>query len=162
MTGTEYADDLALLANTSVQVESLLHSLAQAAGSISHSVNASKIESMCFKPLNLVDRFTYLESNISSTESEVNICIGKAQPASDRLFTISDLSDKIRFLPSCGYVSTYVWMHHLDSNKMHEVKTSWELYKNAMCCFKQILETAAHKTAIVKSLTSHLQTIQVR
>ena len=29
------------------------------------------------KPLKLIDQFTYLNSNMSSTESNVNICYGK-------------------------------------------------------------------------------------
>ena len=47
------------------------------------------------KPLKLVE---YLSSNISSTDSDVYICIGKAWTAIDRLTTIwkSDLSDKIK------------------------------------------------------------------
>ena len=36
------------------------------------------ISTLSVKPLKLVDLFTYLGSNISSTESDVNIHIGKA------------------------------------------------------------------------------------
>ena len=45
-----------------------------------------------------VDQFIYLGSNISFTESDVNICIDKALTAVDKLSTIwkSDLSDKIK------------------------------------------------------------------
>ena len=48
------------------------------------------------KPLKLVDHFIYLGSNISSTENDVNIYLGKAWIDLDRLLTIwkSDLSDK--------------------------------------------------------------------
>ena len=51
------------------------------------------------KPLKLVGQFTYLSSNISSTENDVNICTGKAQTAVDELTTIwkSDLSDKMKW-----------------------------------------------------------------
>ena len=87
-TDTDYADDLALLANTSAQAESLLHSLDQTAGIISLHVNANKTEYMCFKwegaisilngwPLKSVDKFTYLGSNISSIENDVNIHLTK-------------------------------------------------------------------------------------
>ena len=50
------------------------------------------------KPLKLVDQFTYLCSNISLTESDVDIRIGKAGAAIDRLLVKwkSDLSDKIK------------------------------------------------------------------
>ena len=40
ITDTDYADDIALLANTPTQVESLLHSLEWAAAGISLHVNA--------------------------------------------------------------------------------------------------------------------------
>ena len=52
----------------------------------------------------IVDKFTYLVSNISSTEIYANIQIRNPLIAIDRLsFTWkSDLSDKTGFLPSCG------------------------------------------------------------
>ena len=37
------------------------------------------------KPLKFVDQFTYLSSNISSAESDVNICISKAWTAVEKL-----------------------------------------------------------------------------
>ena len=40
------------------------------------------------KPLKLVDQFTYLDSNISSTESDVNILLAKAWNAIHRLLII--------------------------------------------------------------------------
>ena len=69
--------------------KSPLHSQEQAAGSIGLYGNANKTELMCFKqegiistlngkPMKLVDYFTYLGSNISSTESNINIYIGTA------------------------------------------------------------------------------------
>ena len=51
------------------------------------------------KPLKLIDQFTYLGSNISSAESDVNIRIVKAWIAIDRL-SINEkpnLSDKIKW-----------------------------------------------------------------
>ena len=44
----DYTDDIALLAHTSTQAKSLLHSLEQAAGGIGLHVNADKMEYMCF------------------------------------------------------------------------------------------------------------------
>ena len=35
-------------------------------------------------------------------------------------------------------------------------KAKWELYKDAVYCFKQILEAAPHKTAVIWLLASHL------
>ena len=43
----DYADDIAILANTSDQAETLLHSLERAAAGIGLYVNAHKTEYMC-------------------------------------------------------------------------------------------------------------------
>ena len=87
MTDTDYAEDLACLANAPSQAEFQLHILEQAARG--HCMNINKTEYMCFKqdeaiatlnpkPKKLIDQFKYLGSNISSTESNVNICIGRS------------------------------------------------------------------------------------
>ena len=72
-------------------------------------MNSNKTKFMCFnqdgaisslntKPLKLVDQVNYLGSNISSTESNVKVCIGKIGSAIDRLKTVfkSYLSDKVK------------------------------------------------------------------
>ena len=82
------ADELVLLENSSAQGKSLLHSLEQAAVSNWVYVNSNKTEYMCFKrkgtistrsskPLKLVDQLTYIGSNISSTERDVNLRLVK-------------------------------------------------------------------------------------
>ena len=48
ITDADYADDIALLTNTSAQAETLLHSLEWAAAGIGLHVNADKTEYMCF------------------------------------------------------------------------------------------------------------------
>ena len=48
ITDMDYADDIALLANTLAQAISLLHSLERAAGCISLHVNADETEYICF------------------------------------------------------------------------------------------------------------------
>ena len=48
ITDTDYADDIALLANTPAQAETMLHSLEQAAGGIGLHANADKTEYVCF------------------------------------------------------------------------------------------------------------------
>ena len=48
ITDADYADDIALLANTPAPAESLLHSLERAAAGIGLHVNADKTEYMCF------------------------------------------------------------------------------------------------------------------
>ena len=71
ITDADYADDLALLANTPNQAETLLHSLERTAASIGLHVNAHKTEYMCYNQtgnittldgasLKLVDKFNYL------------------------------------------------------------------------------------------------------
>ena len=48
MTVADYVDDLALLANTLAQAESLVHRMEQAAGTIGLHVNTNKTEYMWF------------------------------------------------------------------------------------------------------------------
>ena len=48
ITDTDYADDIALLANTLTQAETLLLSLERAAAGIGFHVNAHETEYMCF------------------------------------------------------------------------------------------------------------------
>ena len=82
ITDADYADDIAILANTPNQTETLQHSLERAAAGIGLHVNAHKTEYKCDNqtgdittldgtPLKLVDKFTYLGSNISSTEKDI-------------------------------------------------------------------------------------------
>ena len=83
ITDADYADDIAILANTPDQAETLLHSLERAAASIDLYANAHKTEYMCYNqtgdistlegtPLKLVDKFTYLGSSVESTEKDRN------------------------------------------------------------------------------------------
>ena len=48
MTDADYADDIAILANTPNQAETLLHSMERAAAGIGLYVNAHKTEYMCY------------------------------------------------------------------------------------------------------------------
>ena len=104
ITDADYADDIALLANTPAQTETLLYSLERVAAGIGLHVNAHKTKYMCFgqtgdistlngNPLELVDKFTYLGSSVSSTETDINTRLAKAWAATDRLSVIwkSDL-----------------------------------------------------------------------
>ena len=108
ITDADNADDIAILANTPNQAETLLHSLERAAG-IGLHVNAHKTEYMCYNQtgdistldgtsLKLVDKFTYLGSSVSSTEKELDTRLTKAWTAIDRITIIwkSDLTDKMK------------------------------------------------------------------
>ena len=96
ITDADYADDIAILAKTPAQTETLLHSLERAAAGIDFHVNAHKTEYMCFNQtgdistlggssLKLVDKFTYLGSSVSSTEKDIDTWLTKAWTAIDRL-----------------------------------------------------------------------------
>ena len=109
ITDADYADDIAILANTPVQAETLLHILERAATGIGLNVNTHKTEYMCFNQtgdiftlggssLKLVDKFTNIASCVSSTKKEIDMRLTKAWEAMDKLSVIwkSDLTDKVK------------------------------------------------------------------
>ena len=131
ITDANYADDIALLANTPNQAETLLHSLEQAAAGIRLHVNAHKTEFMCLNQkgdistldgtsVKLVDNFTYLGSSVSSTERDIDTQLTKAWTAIDRLSIIwkSNLTDKMKcsFFQAVVVSILAVWMHYLDAD----------------------------------------------
>ena len=94
ITDADYADDIAILANTPNQAKTLLHSFERAAAVIGLYVNAHKTEYMCYNQtgdistldgtsLKLVDKFTYLGSSVSSTEKDIDTRLTKAWTAID-------------------------------------------------------------------------------
>ena len=94
ITDADYADDIALLANTPTQAESLQHSLEQSAGGIGFHMNVVKTEYMCFHQkgdistlnggsLKLVDKFTYLGSRVSYIKRDINMRLAKVWTAID-------------------------------------------------------------------------------
>ena len=104
ITDADYADDIAILANTPTQAETPLHSLERAAAGISLHVNAHKTEYICFNQtgdistlggssLKLVNKFTYQGSSISSTDADIDTRLTKSWTAIDKLSVIwkSDL-----------------------------------------------------------------------
>ena len=107
ITDTNYANDIAILANAPTQAERLQHSLERA--TIGLHVNAHKTEYICFNQtgdistlgsssLKLVDKFTYQGSSVSSTEKDINTWLAKAWTAIDQLSVIwkSDMTDKMK------------------------------------------------------------------
>ena len=135
MTDADYTDDVALLANTPTPAIPLLHSREPAtARGIGLYVKVNKSKDICFKqeaaistptdkPRKLEDKFIYLDSNITSTDRDVNIRLAKTWCAFDRLSILSKSDEsnknKTEFLPSWGCVYTTVWMHHMDADKTH-------------------------------------------
>ena len=167
ITDADYADDIALLANTPDQTETLLHSLERAAADIGLNVNALKTEYMCYNqtgdistldgtPLKLVDKFTYLGSSVESTEKDIETRLTKAWTAINRLSIIwkSDLTDKMQFLPGSGHIDTAIWVHYMDANKTAG-EARRQLHKNAACNLEQVLAATPHKTPTVRPPASY-------
>ena len=109
ITDADYADGIVLLANAPAQAETQLHRLKRAAAGIGLQVNAHKTEYMCLNQtgdiftlnvssLKLVDKFTYLGSSVSSTETDIDTRLTKAWTAIIRLSVVwkSDLTDKMK------------------------------------------------------------------
>ena len=109
ITDADYTDDIAILANTPVQAEAVLHTMERAAAGIGLHVNTHKTEYMWFNQtgdistvggssLKLVDKFTYLGSSVSSIEKDTDTRLTKAWTAIDKLSVIwkSDLTDKMK------------------------------------------------------------------
>ena len=160
---SDYSDDIALLANTPAQAETLLHSQERAAAGIGLQVNAHKTEYMCFNERGdmstLVDKFTYLGSSVSSTETDINTWLTKAWTGIDRLPVIwkSDLTDKMKrsfFQAAVMSILLYrctTWT----LTKRLEMKLDGNLHKNAASNIEQVMEAAPHKAAAVLPLTTH-------
>ena len=109
ITDTDYADDIAILANSPNQAETLQHSLERAAVGIDLYVNAHKTEYMYYNQtgdistldetlLKLVDKFTSLGSSVASTEKDIDTRLTKAWTTTNRLSIIwkSDLTYKMK------------------------------------------------------------------
>ena len=89
LTDVDYADDLAITADTVLDAEKLLHLLEDAAKEVGLYVNASKTEHINFNQegtiktkagnsIKAVENFIYLGSESNSTEKELKIRIAKA------------------------------------------------------------------------------------
>ena len=167
ITDADYADDIAILANTPDQAETLLHSLERAAAGIGLHVNAHKTEYMCYNqtgdistldgtPLKLVDKLIYLGSSVLSTEKDFDTRLTKAWTVINRLSIIwkSDLTDKM-FLPSSCHIDTAVWMHYMDANKTAGEEARRQLHKNVASNIEQVLAATPHKTPAIRPPASH-------
>ena len=166
ITDADYADDIAIPANTPNQAETQLHSLEQAVAGIGLHVNAHKTEYMCYNqtgdittldgtPLKLVDKFTYLGNSVSSTEKDIDTRLTKAWTAIDRLSIIwkSDLTDKMKrsfFQAAVVLILLYGC-------------TTWTLTKrlekkldgNAASNIEQVLAAIPHKAPTIWPPISH-------
>ena len=103
------------------KAETLLHSLERTAAAIGFHVNAHKTEgdisTLNSSSLKLVDKFTYLGSNVSSTD--INTWLANAWTANYRLAVIwkSYLTDKMkRNFFQAAVVSILLYGHYMDAN----------------------------------------------
>ena len=177
ITEADYANDIAILANTPNQAEALLHSLEWAVAGIGLHVNAHKTEYICYyqtgdistldwTSLKLVDNFTYVGSSVSSTEKDIDTRLTKAWKAINRLSIIwkSNLTNKVkRSLFQALVVSTLLYGY-----------TTWTLTKrlekkldgNSTRMLRAILNMSSRQHPTRHQLNGHLppimKTIQVR
>ena len=163
ITDADYADDIAILANTPNQAETLLYSLERAAAGIDLYVNAYKMEYMCYNqtgdistldgtPLKLVDKFTYLGSSVASTEKDIETRLTKAWIAINRLSIIwkSDLTDKMKrsfFQAAIASILLYGCTTWTQARR--------QLHKNAASNLEQVLAATRHKTPTVRPPASY-------
>ena len=109
MTDIDFADDLALLANTIEEAEKLLHHIELAAREVGLHINAKKTEYMSINDAGLMKSlddqiiqevldFVYLGSNVQSSEKDMEIRITKAWAALNKLASIwkSNIPDDLK------------------------------------------------------------------
>ena len=163
ITDANYADDIAILANTSNQAETVLHRIEQAAAGIGLHVNAHKTEYMCYNqkgdistrdgtPLKLAHKLTYLGSSVSSTEKDIDTRPTKAWTAINRLSIRwkSDLTDKTkRSLFRAAVVSILLY------GCTTWTLTKRQLHKNATSNIEQVRAATPHKTQTMRPPASH-------
>ena len=119
ITDADYADDIALMTDTISDATYLLHHIEKTAKEIGLYINANKTEFISYnqegiihslegKNIKSVQDFTYLGSNIASTERDIDIRIGKAWGALNGLNTIwkSSLPDNLKREFFCAVVES--------------------------------------------------------
>ena len=178
ITDADYADDIALLANAPAQAETLLHSLERATAGIGFHVKAHKTEYMFFNQrgdittlngssLKLVDKFTYLGSSVSSTETDIDTRLAKTWTVINRLSAIwkSDLTDKIKrtfFLAAVVSILLYGCIAWTLTKRMKKKK----LHRNYTRMLQAILNKSWRQHPEKQQLYGHLppitKTIKIR
>ena len=126
ITDTDYASEIAILANTPNQAKTLLHSLEQTTAGIGLHVNAHKTEYMCFNQMGgistldgtsqkLVDKFTYIGSSVSLTKKDIDTRLIRTWTAINKLLIIwkSDLTNKMKRIFFKQWLSRYCYMDAL-------------------------------------------------
>ena len=167
ITDADYANDIAILANTPNQAETLLHSLERAAAGISLHVNAHKTEYICFNQtgdistregtsLKLVDKCTYLGSSVSSTEKDIDTRLTKTWTAIDKLSIMqkSDLTDKMK--PSLFQAAVMsILLYGCTTWTLTKRLEKKQLHKNIASNIEQVLAATSHKAPTIRPPASH-------
>ena len=171
ITEADYADDIAILANTPIQAEVRQHTQEWAAAGTGFHVNAHKTEYMYFNEtddistlggssLKLVDKLTYQGSSVSSTEKDIDTRLTKAWTAIDKLSVIwkSNLTDKIKhsFFQAVVVSILLYGCSTWTLTKRVEKKLDGNYTSN----FEQVLEVTPHKTPTVRPPSSHHENYQ--
>ena len=113
-----------ILCTFHISVSRVCYSLEQTAAGIGLHVNAHKTEYMCFNQtgnistlsgsvLKVINKFTYLGSSVSSTETDMNTRLAKAWTAIYGLSVIwkSDLTDKMK----CSFFPVAIVPEEMDT-----------------------------------------------
>ena len=165
ITDADYAKDIAILANTPTQAETLLHSLERAVAGIGLHVNAHKTEYMCYNqtgnistldgiPLKLVDKLTYLGSSVSSTEKDIDTRLTKPWTAINSYRSYRNQTWPIKWNAVSFRQLSYRYCY-MDSNKTAKEEARRQLHKNVASNIEQVLAATLHKTPTVRPPGSH-------
>ena len=113
----DYANDIGLLANASIQAEVLLYRLEQAVAGIGLHVNTDKMEYMCFNQRRQVHlpRKQYL-INWNRHQHVTSKGTDSYWWAIGYMEVRPDWWNEMQFLPSRGRINTAVWMHYVDAH----------------------------------------------
>ena len=143
ITDADYSDDIAILANTSDQAETLLHSLEQTDAGISLHVNAHKTEYKCF---NKTGDISTIDRKLSETSRQVHLprkqCLinrkrhrhapnegmDSYRYAIDHMEVRPDRSNETQFLPSGGRIDIerlQTLEKKLDNNYTRMLRAIW-------------------------------------
>ena len=127
-------------------------------------VNIHQTEYMCFnqtgdistlngRSLKLVNKFTYLGSSVSSTDTDIDTRLAKAWTANNRLSVIwkLDLTDKMKrsFFQTVVVSILLYGCTTCTLTKRMEKKLDGNLHKNAASDIEQVLEATPHKAAAI-------------
>ena len=114
------------------------------------------------------NKFTYLGSNVSSTETDIDSRLAKTWTANDSLSVIwkSDMTDKMKrcfFQVAVVSILLYGCTTWTLTKRMTATTATWrQLHKNAASNIEQVLEAAPHKATAIRPPTTHHENVKFR